>query len=47
MRSIPQINGLRVENFIETETGQGTEYLPENYKEITLNRQWVANLCKI
>ena len=42
MRSVPQINGLRVENFIdfiETETGQGTEYLPENYKEITLNRQ--------
>ena len=50
MRSVPLINGLRVENFIdliETETGQGKEYLPEHYKEITFNRKWVVNLCKI
>ena len=50
VRSVPLINGLRVENFIdliETETGQGKEYLPEHYKEITFNRKWVVNLCKI
>ena len=47
-RSVPQINGLRVENFvdfIENETVHGIDFLPENYKEITLNRQWIANLC--
>ena len=49
-RSVPQIKGLRVEdfiNFIETEIVGGEDYLPENYKEITLNRQWISNLCKI
>ena len=47
-RSVPQIKGLRVEDFvhfIETEVENGTEYLPENYKETTLNRQWISNLC--
>ena len=48
-RSVPQIKGLRVEdfiNFIESEVEDGVDYLPENYKEVTLNRQWIANLCK-
>ena len=47
-RSVPQIKGLRVEdfvNFIETEIDSGVDYLPNNYKEITLNRQWIVNLC--
>ena len=47
-RSVPQIKGLRVEdfvNFIETEIDSGVDYLPNNYKEIALNRQWIANLC--
>ena len=46
-RSVPQIKDLRVEDFayfIETEVDNGVEYLPENYKEVTLNRQWI-NLC--
>ena len=41
-RSVPQIKGLTVEdfvNFIETEVDYGVHYLPKNYKEITLNRQ--------
>ena len=48
--SVPQIKGLRVEdfiNFIETEILDGVDYLPENYREITLNRQWIANICKV
>ena len=49
-RSVPQIKGLRVEYFIyfiENETNSGVDYLPENYKEINLNRQWLANICNI
>ena len=49
-RSVPQIKGLRVEDFIyfiEIEIDDGTDYLPENYKEINLNRQWLANICNI
>ena len=47
---VPQIKGLRVEDFIsflESEVDEGIDYMPQNYKEITLNRQWIANLCKI
>ena len=47
-RSVPQKKGLRVEdfaNFIETEFDSGVDYLPNNYKEIILNRQWIVNLC--
>ena len=50
VRSVPQIKGLRVEDFIffiENETEGGTDYLPEKYKEMTINRQWLANLCKM
>ena len=49
-RSVPQIKGLRVEDFIyfiENEANSGVDYLPENYKEINLNRQWLANICNI
>ena len=49
-RSVPQIKGLRVEDFvyfIETEVDNGIDYLPQNYKEITLNRQWIVNLCTL
>ena len=48
-RSVPQIKGLRVEDFIyfiENETDEGIQNLPKNYKEIVLNRQWLINLCK-
>ena len=48
-RSVPQINGLRVENFIifiKTETDNGINFLPVNYKDVSLNSQWIANLCK-
>ena len=41
-RSVPQIKGLRVKDFvcfIETEVDYGVDYLPKNYKEITLNWQ--------
>ena len=47
-RIVPQIKGLRVEDFVrflETETDNGVEYLPHNYKELTMNRQWLINLC--
>ena len=47
-RSVPQIKGLRVEDFIyfiENETDNGVQYLPENYREMVLNRQWLINLC--
>ena len=47
-RSVPQIKGLGVEDFvcfIETEVDYGVDYLPKNYKEITLNRQWIVNFC--
>ena len=47
-RCVPQIKALRVEdfvNFIENEVEDRADYLPKNYKEITLNRQWNANLC--
>ena len=47
--SVPQIKGLRVEdfiNFIENETESGLDFLPENYRETTINRQFLANLCK-
>ena len=36
-RTVPQIKGLRVEDFIyfiENETDNGVQYLLENYKEI-------------
>ena len=49
-RSVPQIKELRVEDFvyfIETEVDNGIDYLPQNYKEITLNRQWIVNLCTL
>ena len=49
-RSVPQKKGLRVEDFvsfIETEVDYGVDYLPKNYKEITLNRQWIVNLCTL
>ena len=49
-RSVPQIKGLTVEDFvsfIETEVDYGVDYLPKNYKEITLNRQWIVNLCNL
>ena len=39
---VPQIKGLRVENFIrffETETDNGVTYLPKNYKELTMVHQ--------
>ena len=48
-RAVPQIKGLRVEDFvhfIETEVDGGVDFLPQNYQEITLNRQWIINLCK-
>ena len=48
-KSVPQIKGLRVEdfvNFIVNEVDNGVDYLPENYKEVALNRQWIVNLCK-
>ena len=47
-RSVPQIKRLRVEDFvyfIETEVANGTDYLPENYKEVTLKGKWISNLC--
>ena len=49
-RSVKQIKGLRVEDFvyfIETEVDNGIDCLPQNYKEITLNRQWIVNLCTL
>ena len=48
-RVVPQIKGLRVEdfmNFVENEIEVGIDYLSENYKKITLNKQWFANLCR-
>ena len=48
-RIVPQIKGLKVEDFVrflETETDNGVEYLPQNYKELIMNRQWLINLCK-
>ena len=48
--SVPQIKGLTVEdfvNFIETEVHYGVDYLPKNYKEIALNRQWIVHLCTL
>ena len=47
-RSVSQIKGLRVEYFIyfiENETENEIQYLPENYREMVLNRQWIINLC--
>ena len=48
-RVVPQIKGLRVEDFansVENEIEDEIDYFPENYKEITLNRQWISNLCR-
>ena len=47
---VPHIKGLRIEDFvyfIETQVDNGIDYLPQNYKEITLNRQWIINLCTL
>ena len=49
-RSVPQIKGLRVDDFvsfIETEVDYEVDYLTKNYKEITLNSQWIINLCTL
>ena len=49
-RSVQQTKGLRVEDFvysIETEVDNRTDYLNQNYKEITLNSQWIVNLCTL
>ena len=49
-RSVPQIKELRVEDFvyfIKTEVDNGIDYLPQNYKETTLNRQWIVDLCTL
>ena len=45
-RSVPQIKGLRVEDFvdfIENETEDGVNYLSENYRQITM--KWKVD-CK-
>ena len=41
---IPKIKGVRIDNFVrflETETENEVNYLPYNYKELTMNRQWI------
>ena len=48
--SVPQIKGLRVEDldyFIETKVDNGIDYLSQIYKETTLNRKWIVNLCTL
>ena len=39
---VTQIKGLRVNDFVrslETESKNGVEYLPQNYKELIMSRQ--------
>ena len=41
---VPKIKEVRIDNFIrflETETENEVNYLPYNYKELTMNIQWI------
>ena len=48
LKSVPKIKYLRVEDFayfIENKTEGRIDYLPEKFKEMSINRQWEVNLC--
>ena len=48
VRAVPHIEGLRVDDmlwFIENKCPHGVNYLPNDYRKRSLNRDWLANLC--
>ena len=50
VRSVPYIDSLRIENmiwFLKNLWEDGLSYLPNDYKKISINRQWIVKLCKL
>ena len=50
MKSVPHIEGLTVEIFIwfiKNKCEDALDYLPDDFEERSINRQWLANLLEM